>query len=583
MNKNRKNLTSTVLETLEARTLFSTPTVHFDQGSLSLTITGTAGADQLSMAVQEWHDSHGNWLRDYEVEANGVSYGFNTPFIYDTYINGGGGNDAITVTNLPDGCFAHLTGGTGDDYIKIDNMDAGQIDVDGNAGNNTLDFRGRDFEGPSDYELVPNQIRWLNLDRVDYTNITNLNFTGSFDNDTIYVKSVPWGMNFNVDGQQGNDTIIVGDGNVHANILGALHLDGGSYYAQWGLDGDDTLIFDDTASGGGALTTLACNTYNTTFLSTPITFTAIDHESLYASAGGDYINVDSAFVPLKISAGAGNDWIRVDGGDLSMVGSVPITIDGGTGNDMITADDHLHPGATGYILSQYKFMRTDLQKWLIPNIERFDLLTGSGNCYVNSYVAAMNTTIRCGPGNDTVLGGPHNDSIYGGGGNDELWGNAGDDYIEGDAGSDYLSGGLGTDTVSYYDHTAGVKVNFNVMTGNGSPGENDSIFSDFEIVEGTNYADNITLATNRAGAVYAYAGNDTLTGGNMADSLFGGAGNDILKGNGSADHLDGGAGLDTLYGGAGNDTLIANDGEKDELHGDAGSNVIVKDAIDVVK
>ena len=51
--------------------------------------------------------------------------------------------------------------------------------------------------------------------------------------------------------------------------------------------------------------------------------------------------------------------------------------------------------------------------------------------------------------------------------------------------------------------------------------------------------------------IYAYDGDDTITGNSAANTIYGGAGNDTL---------DGGGGSDVLYGGAGNDTLIASDG-----------------------
>ena len=55
------------------------------------------------------------------------------------------------------------------------------------------------------------------------------------------------------------------------------------------------------------------------------------------------------------------------------------------------------------------------------------------------------------------------------------------------------------------------------------------------------------------------AGNDTLTGNDVANHLSAGAGNDVLHGNGGDDILDGGTGADTMDGGTGNDVYLVDD------------------------
>lgn len=59
-----------------------------------------------------------------------------------------------------------------------------------------------------------------------------------------------------------------------------------------------------------------------------------------------------------------------------------------------------------------------------------------------------------------------------------------------------------------------------------------------------------------SGAVFAGAGNDTLTGGSDDDRFFGGLGLDVLIGGAGDDTLSGDSGTDTLNAGAGDDTLI---------------------------
>jgi Ca2+-binding RTX toxin-like protein len=80
---------------------------------------------------------------------------------------------------------------------------------------------------------------------------------------------------------------------------------------------------------------------------------------------------------------------------------------------------------------------------------------------------------------------------------------------------------------------------------------------------------------------------NTLNETASAASIFGFAGNDTLNGQGGNDNLDGGTGNDTINGGAGNENLRGGDGsdtllgwsgvvgEKDNISGDAGSDVFI--------
>lgn len=78
------------------------------------------------------------------------------------------------------------------------------------------------------------------------------------------------------------------------------------------------------------------------------------------------------------------------------------------------------------------------------------------------------------------------------------------------------------------------------------------------------------------------AGNDTIFGGNGADKINGGSGNDILNGDAGNDVLDGGAGADKLYGKDGNDNLKGGAGDdllmgevgNDTLNGDVGADTL---------
>jgi Ca2+-binding RTX toxin-like protein len=135
-----------------------------------------------------------------------------------------------------------------------------------------------------------------------------------------------------------------------------------------------------------------------------------------------------------------------------------------------------------------------------------DTLGGSGG----------HDVIWAGSGNDTITGGLDNDTIYGEEGNDTIWAGAGDNVMD---------GGDGIDMLSYSASIAGITVDLSAGIAYGS-GIND-VFSNFENVLGTNYADTI-IGDEGNNSLNGLNGNDMLIGGDGNDSLTGGQGNDLF-------------------------------------------------------
>ena len=88
-------------------------------------------------------------------------------------------------------------------------------------------------------------------------------------------------------------------------------------------------------------------------------------------------------------------------------------------------------------------------------------------------------------------------------------------------------------------------------------------------------------------------GNDSIVGFGGNDRLDGGSGNDEVDGSSGDDRVDGGPGADKLHGDGegdgdiaaqpfGNDTLIAQDGVRDEVDCDAGTDLAIADLTDQV-
>jgi Ca2+-binding RTX toxin-like protein len=157
-------------------------------------------------------------------------------------------------------------------------------------------------------------------------------------------------------------------------------------------------------------------------------------------------------------------------------------------------------------------------------------------------------------GNDYLSGGPDNDFLDGDAGNDYVVGGEDNDILEAAVGDDDLYGASGRDRVSYDDAGAGVTAHLGT-SGNGVNGEDDTIGSDVEDLEGSSYA----------------------------DKLYGNGWGNVLTGDGQADVLVGKGGADTEQGGPGPDTLnTAGDGTKDTSACGNGVDVATADQIDSV-
>jgi PKD repeat protein len=127
------------------------------------------------------------------------------------------------------------------------------------------------------------------------------------------------------------------------------------------------------------------------------------------SKADDIFLASSVSIPANVTAGAGDDEIRLAGGND--------TVDAGDGNDLI---------------------------WTRPGD---DIISGgAGN---DSFKGdAGNDKFDGGAGDDVAEGGEGNDSLKGGDGADKLYGGPGNDTFDGGAGADLLDGGTGTNVLN---------------------------------------------------------------------------------------------------------------------------------------
>jgi Ca2+-binding RTX toxin-like protein len=332
--------------------------------------------------------------------------------------------------------------------------------------------------------------------------------------------------------------------------------------------GDDEVYFSGGDVSGGGIISIATGAGNDIIDFTGVTSATGPFRKGDGGEGDDVLR-GSAYSDTLIG-GAGNDIL--DGG----AGSDALA--GGTGNDIYYEDtfgDNLYEnpgeGEADEVRTPLGSATNHNEIYVLPdNIEN---LTGTatGGQGIGANTADNVITMGAGNdlvvaeqgGNDTVAAGAGNDFVYYGG----AWSAA--DKTDGGAGSDTV-GLLGNYTVTLAADTLVDVERLALYTGLSSPGGSASHYNlttvDATVAAGavlrvtaTSLAASETLIFNGSAesdgrfTVLSGAGNDIVSGGQMADRIVGGAGDDQLYGLGGQDTLLGGLGADVLRGGFGRD------------------------------
>ncbi len=375
-------------------------------------------------------------------------------------------------------------------------------------------------------------------------------------------------------GQAGRDRLVGGEGN--DTLLG-----GGGGDQLWGgagndwmdgEEGDDEIFVEgpglEEVDGIFARNTLVGGLGNDSL------WGADGRELLDGGDGHDWLYGGVGIDTLR--GGAGSDTlVGGDGADFILGGEGADSIDAGSGDDTVDydpADPFVDGGDDNDLLVVFTPVSVTLDS-VIDQVAGGGITRGFEGVDASAVAGAV--TLLGSAGRNRLIGGAFadriegrdgNDTLEGGAGDDTLDGGAGDDMIEGGPGADSMVGGAGVDTLSYAGSTVGVTVS--LFSGTGSGGAEGDVFSGFEALRGSAFADRLdgTVGNDRleglaeADTITAYSGNDTLIGGAGPDVLLGGPGTDSLMGGSELDILDGGDGNDVLDGGEGIDRLFGQAG-----------------------
>lgn len=412
-------------------------------------------------------------------------------FAGEIVVNGNAGDDSIDVTGV--GLSTSLSGGLGNDLLiggaaaDFLNGGAGDDTAAGNGGNDTINGgSGRDvLDGGAGDDTVSGQ---GGSGDVLSGGSGNDRVNGGTGIDTIFeTADVNFMLTATSLAGNGSDTltsieraILVGgdsDNLIDTSMFTGMGIEG---VLLLGGSGNDVLIgsphIDQLNGSAGDDTLLGANSRDT----------------LRGGSGRDVLN-----------GGGGNDLVVGQGGsgDVLTGGSGDDTLNGGAGTDFLVEQGDVDFTITNTTL-------TGLGADTLTAIEVFRLTGGeSDNSIDASAISLAGATL-------VISGGGGDDSIQGGTGNDVLDGGDGDDTLNGGAGDDSLTGGVGADGLS------------------GS------------------------------------SGNDFLNGNSDDDTLFGGDGNDTLLAASGNDTAIGGGGIDVVRGQGGTDVLAGGTGANDPDPGD---------------
>jgi Ca2+-binding RTX toxin-like protein len=315
--------------------------------------------------------------------------------------------------------------------------------------------------------------------------------------------------------------------------------------------------------------------------------------SAYSLFAGDdildaRIRAGGALLPVNLNGFTGNDTVFGGAGNDTLLGGYGNDrVYGGAGNDLIT--DEFTAGGIG-------------------NEGGNDTISGgAGNDRINARDG--DDVINTGSGNDVSEGGRGNDVISAVSGNDIILTTSIEAFTTGPE-TNKVNGGTGTDTLVYLSafsdlnitRTAtGLTVKSFAPIGNALVTDtatsieriaaDDGIFawnattstwnrlywtSAQELLKGiaptygTAGADTFSFTGITETIVYAFEGNDTITGANGNDLVFAGSGADSISGGSGQDHLYGESGNDTILGGDGADYIKGGSGA-DQINGGRGS------------
>ncbi len=344
----------------------NTTSVFGGAGNDSITFDDIGGQQPLPLTVAGFVISRGTW---------GCTYSS----IETQTIRGGGGSDS-NVLNIdgPSGFISTTTVDVSRGTVNLWSispttvvngtpslMNVAKGSLDSIGGHLTLAFtkggvpavtlNDQNSTSNNSYQVTSTQLSRNGLVFASYSGVSTMTLNAGSGSDGINVLGTPANLTLTINADPGNDNVIFGNGNIDADLAGAVTVNGGS--------GADSLTIDNRLDATSESETLGAFDFVDDGIS--YGFSGIDGTmTVNLGSGGNNLTVNALLTRTTITGGSGNDSFNVGGGDIDfcipasgVVTDPFLVINGQTGADSILFDDR--NDASNTIADNYQFQQTN--------------------------------------------------------------------------------------------------------------------------------------------------------------------------------------------------------------------------------
>jgi hypothetical protein len=334
-------------------------------------------------------------IEEQEIRGNNNVLTINGPssFVTHTDVNVVGGT--INLFSVSPNTFVNSSAAT----VNIGNGNLGAL-----GGTVTLDLSSVNGDhvtvndqadtGNDNYFITASQVRKAagatTQATINFSGVENLQLLANQDGNNIFVQSTASGTPVTVGGGGGADSFIVGNGNVGANLLGPVTINGDA--------GSNTIDFDNHLDTSISVQTLDGATFTD---GQPHTISSVSSILIENGNGGGTLNLVRVTVFTSASSG-GNQTVNVGGGNLDSNLLADCSVSSAT---VLNIDDRLDSGNDGYLEDQIGYRKT------------------TAGAHVVGYSTSIGTiNLQANNGNNTVQVnfGQNNMRFFGNGGNDQF-------------------------------------------------------------------------------------------------------------------------------------------------------------------
>jgi hypothetical protein len=365
------------LEALETRRMFV---------AVPLILNGTEGNDVISVGYTRIQSGY-----VYHIWVNGELYEPYNPQISEIIINGGGGNDNLTLEDLRFGLRAQVNGGAGNDTINVGEgywgnfgVD-GRVMVDGGSGTDKLNIDDHSTSSPAfddRYVLTGSSFKWGGYNSggalsftqpTTFYNTENLDIRCNNGPSYIEVTDIAAGVHVSLQTGDGANEIRLGSGDMDSQFLGSLTV--------FGQGGSDKAYFFDQDDTGNDTYTINSSSILKNGMGT-LSYYGIEQWTLWGN------NFNNSFVVngthqdttnFEIRGTGGNDGFYVGNGQLANAIRGKLTLKGDAGTNTVELRDQTNSTNSAYQLNDGTVTRNGFSNKLnYINMQTVKLYAGTG-------------------------------------------------------------------------------------------------------------------------------------------------------------------------------------------------------------